>query len=62
MSRYDIYTKCPLCNKTVELINGKTNSNIVMIKTKRKTTNYYHEDCIEKERKKCAEQRLTVSK
>ena len=27
--------------------------NVVMIRTKRKTTNYYHRDCIEKERTAC---------
>lgn len=36
MSRYDIHTICPLCNKSIEWINGKTNSNVVMIRTKRK--------------------------
>lgn len=53
MSRYDIHTICPLCNKSIEWINGMTNSNVVMIRTKRKTTNYYHKDCIEKERTAC---------
>ena len=54
MSRYDIHTICPICNKSIEWINGKTNTGVVMIRTKRKTTNYYHRDCIEKERKACS--------
>lgn len=62
MSRYDIFAICPLCGQEVGWINGKPNYNVVMIKTKRKTTNYYHYDCIEKEREECAKQRLTVSK
>lgn len=54
MSNFDYHGICPICNKSIEWINGKTNSNVVMIRTKRKTTNYYHRDCIEKERKACA--------
>ena len=54
MSGYDIHAICPLCNNSVDWINGKTNTGVVMIKTKRKTTNYYHRDCIEKEKEACA--------
>lgn len=52
--RYDIHTICPLCGQSISWINGKTNAGVVMIKTKRKTTNYYHRDCIEKEKEACA--------
>lgn len=62
MSRYDFIQACPICGKTAAYINGKTNTDVVLIRTKRKTTNVYHYDCIEKERRECAEQRLTVSK
>lgn len=51
MNKYDIYTICPLCGQSISWINGKTNSNVVIIKTKRKTTNLYHESCIDQERK-----------
>lgn len=50
--RYDIHTTCPLCGQSISWINGKTNSNVVIIKTKRKTTNLYHATCIDQERKR----------
>lgn len=53
MSSYDYHSICPLCGDSVGWLNGKTNSNVVMIKTKRKTTKYYHRGCIEKERAAC---------
>lgn len=49
MSRYDYHGICPICNSAISWINGKTNSDVVIIKTKRHTTNYYHKKCIEKE-------------
>lgn len=49
--KYDIHTTCPLCGQSISWINGKTNSGIVIVKTKRKTTNLYHEVCIDQERK-----------
>lgn len=48
--KYDIHTTCPLCGQSISWINGKNNSNIVMIKTKRKATRLYHESCIDQER------------
>lgn len=54
MSRYDIHAICPLCGKTIDIINGQTMKGVQMIRTKRKTTNYYHDSCIEKEYKRCA--------
>lgn len=51
MTRFDIHTTCPICGQAISWINGKTNSGVVVIKTKRRTTNLYHESCIENERK-----------
>lgn len=49
--RFDIHTTCPICGGAISWINGKTNSGIVVIKTRRNSTNLYHESCIDKERK-----------
>ena len=54
MSIYDYHGICPLCGNPINWTNGKTNYGVIMIRTKRKTTDYYHRDCIEKERKACA--------
>ena len=51
MSSYDYHGICPLCGDHVDWINGKTNTGVVLIKTKRKSTNLYHEVCIDQERK-----------
>lgn len=50
--RYDIYSTCPLCGQPISWINGKTNSGVIIIRTKRKTMNLYHESCIDQERKR----------
>lgn len=53
--RYDIHTTCPICGRAISWINSRTtyetNKGVVIIKTKRKTTNLYHESCIDQERK-----------
>ena len=49
MSCYDFIKPCPICGKLAAYINGRTNTDVVLIRTKRKTTNVYHRDCIEKE-------------
>ena len=56
MNRYDYTRPCPICGKMATYLNGRTNSDVVLIKTKRKTINVYHYDCIEKERRECAKQ------
>ena len=48
-SRYNIHTTCPICGDHVAWLNGYTNSDLVYIKTKRKTINIYHRKCIERE-------------
>lgn len=48
--KYDIHTTCPICNDPIDWINGKTNSGVVYIKSRRKTVNLYHEKCIDNER------------
>ena len=46
-TKYDITKECPICGKVNTWENGKTNSNLVYIKTKRKTVNIYCRDCID---------------
>ena len=50
MSRYDITTTCPICGDFVKWENGKTNSKLVYIKTRRKSVLVIHKTCIEKEK------------
>lgn len=49
--KYDIHSVCPLCNKSIQWLNGKTNYGVVIIKTKRKSTDLYHEKCFDEYRK-----------
>ena len=51
MASYDIHKPCIICGKMCDYLNGKTNSNIVYIKTKRRTVVLVHRDCIEKEKR-----------
>ena len=49
MTKYDIWTKCPICKQPVEWHNGRTNNGLVYIKTKRRSVLVIHENCIQKE-------------
>ena len=49
--KYDIHQPCIICGECCDYLNGKTNSNIVYIKTKRRSVVLVHRTCIEKEKK-----------
>lgn len=46
-TKYDISTECPICGKHVFWANGASNHDLVYVKTKRKSVNIYHRDCID---------------
>ena len=45
MSRYDIHTVCPICGNAIEYINGKTNTGVEIVKTKRRSVIVFHTKC-----------------
>ena len=51
MTKYDIVKPCAICGELCYYLNGKTNTGIVYIKTKRKQVFLYHQECIDREQK-----------
>ena len=57
MTKYDLHIPCIICGNMCDYLNGKTNSNIVYIKNKRRSVVLVHKSCIDKERKDNEEKR-----
>lgn len=44
-NRYDIHSTCPICGDAISWYNGKTNTGVEVVKTRRRSVILFHTKC-----------------